>query len=53
MVEAGVRVLINASAVGYYGDTGDRTVDETAPPGAGFLAQLCVDWEARHRAGAA
>lgn len=46
VVDAGVPVLINASAVGYYGDTADRTVDETAPAGTGFLAQLCVDWEA-------
>ena len=42
---AGVPVLVNASAVGYYGDTRGRTVDETSPPGAGFLARLCVDWE--------
>jgi uncharacterized protein (TIGR01777 family) len=46
VAEAGLPVLINASAVGYYGDTGSRTVDETAPAGAGFLAQLCQDWEA-------
>jgi uncharacterized protein (TIGR01777 family) len=46
VVEAGVPVLVNASAVGYYGDTGNRTVDETAPAGNGFLAQLCRDWEA-------
>ncbi|HEU5265182.1 MAG TPA: TIGR01777 family oxidoreductase [Jatrophihabitans sp.] len=46
VAEAGVPVLINASAVGYYGNTGDRVADETAPPGAGFLAQLCRDWEA-------
>jgi uncharacterized protein (TIGR01777 family) len=45
VLEAGVPVLINASAVGYYGDTRGRTVDETAPPGGGFLAQLCHDWE--------
>ena len=45
-VEAGVPTLINASAVGYYGDTGGRTVDETAPAGKGFMAQLCEDWEA-------
>jgi uncharacterized protein len=38
--------LINSSAVGYYGDTRDHTVDETAPAGAGFLAGLCIDWEA-------
>jgi len=46
VAEAGVPVLVNASAVGYYGDTGSRTVDETAPAGTGFLAQLCQDWEA-------
>lgn len=46
VVEAGVPVLVNASAVGYYGDTRDRVVDETAPAGSGFLAGLCVDWEA-------
>ena len=46
VVEAGVPTLINASAVGYYGDTEGRTVDETASAGSGFLAQLCMDWEA-------
>jgi hypothetical protein len=40
------RVLVCASAVGYYGDTGDRAVDEQAPPGSGFLAEVCRDWEA-------
>jgi uncharacterized protein len=45
-VEAGVPTLVNASAVGYYGDTGGHTVDETAPAGRGFMAQLCEDWEA-------
>ena len=39
------RVLLSGSAVGYYGDTGDTTVDESAPPGDDFLAQLCVRWE--------
>ena len=43
---AGVPTLVNASAVGYYGDTGSRITDESAPSGAGFLAQLCRDWEA-------
>jgi uncharacterized protein (TIGR01777 family) len=38
--------LIAASAVGYYGDTGEATVDESVPPGSGFLANLCRDWEA-------
>jgi uncharacterized protein len=46
VVEAGVPALINASAVGYYGDTGGRTADETTPAGDGFMAQLCEDWEA-------
>ncbi len=46
VAQAGVPVLINASAVGYYGNTGDRVVDETASAGTGFLAQLCEDWEA-------
>jgi uncharacterized protein (TIGR01777 family) len=40
------RVLLQASAVGYYGDVSDREVDESAPPGDDFLAQVCVDWEA-------
>jgi uncharacterized protein (TIGR01777 family) len=44
--QAGIPVLVNASAVGYYGDTGSRVVDESASPGTGFLARLCVDWEA-------
>ncbi len=46
VVEAGVPVLVNASAVGYYGNTRDRVVDEMAPAGRGFLAGLCDDWEA-------
>lgn len=40
------RVFVNGSAMGYYGETGDRTVDESAPPGTGFLPELCVEWEA-------
>jgi uncharacterized protein len=40
------RVLLSASAVGWYGDTGDRIVDETVPAGDDFLAQVCVEWEA-------
>src|SRR5882757_1959429 len=39
-------VLLSASAVGYYGDTGATQVDESGPCGDGFLAQLCADWEA-------
>lgn len=40
------RVLLNASAVGIYGDRGDEVLDESAPPGEGFFAGLCRDWEA-------
>ncbi|MFJ4520191.1 TIGR01777 family oxidoreductase [Streptomyces sp. NPDC088810] len=40
------RVFVNGSAIGFYGDTGDRVVDEDASPGDGFLAALCVEWEA-------
>lgn len=39
------RVFLNGSAIGYYGDTGQRAVDETAPPGEGFLPSMCVAWE--------
>jgi len=46
VAEAGVGVLVNASAIGYYGDTRNRAVDESAAPGTGFLARLCQDWEA-------
>jgi len=46
VTDAGVPVLINASGVGYYGDTEGRIVDESASAGTGFLAQLSADWEA-------
>jgi uncharacterized protein (TIGR01777 family) len=46
VAEHRVPVLVNASGVGYYGDTGNLEVDETAPAGAGFLAEVCRDWEA-------
>ncbi|MEU5667752.1 TIGR01777 family oxidoreductase [Streptomyces longwoodensis] len=39
-------VLVNGSAMGIYGETGDRIADEDAPPGRGFLPELCVEWEA-------
>jgi uncharacterized protein (TIGR01777 family) len=46
MVSAGYTgTFVSASAVGYYGDTGDEVVDESASPGTGFLAELCQDWE--------
>lgn len=40
------RVLVSASGIGYYGDTGDREVDESSPAGTGFLADVCRAWEA-------
>ncbi|MEU5944565.1 TIGR01777 family oxidoreductase [Micromonospora sp. NPDC047465] len=43
------RVLLNSSAVGWYGNTGDRTVEEDAPAGEGFLADVCRVWEAATR----
>ncbi|WP_327152390.1 TIGR01777 family oxidoreductase [Nocardia sp. NBC_01329] len=46
VARAGVPTLVNASGVHYYGDTGDRAVDESGPVGTGFLPTLCLDWEA-------
>ena len=40
------RTLISGSAIGFYGDTGDLEVDESAPRGSGFLAEVVVEWEA-------
>lgn len=40
------KVLVNASAVGFYGDRGETALDEDRPPGTGFLAELCQAWEA-------
>lgn len=42
-------VLINASGVHWYGNTGDRAVDEEAPAGSGFLPEICRVWEAATR----
>jgi uncharacterized protein (TIGR01777 family) len=39
------RVLVNASAVGFYGDRGDEALDESAGPGKGFLSKVCQAWE--------
>lgn len=49
------RTFINASAIGYYGLRGDETLDETSPPGEGFLAEVVKRWEelARRAEGAA
>ena len=38
-------ILLNASAAGYYGDSGDTEKDENSPAGDDFLAQVCKDWE--------
>ncbi len=38
--------LLSASAIGYYGETGQQLIDETAPAGSDFLANICVAWEA-------
>ncbi len=43
-------VLVSASAVGYYGAHGDEPLDEEAPAGHDFLAQVCAAWEAEARA---
>jgi uncharacterized protein (TIGR01777 family) len=37
--------LVNSSAIGYYGSSGDEELAESSPAGTDFLAQLCVDWE--------
>jgi uncharacterized protein len=42
-------VLLCGSAIGWYGDTGARPVDEAEPAGSGFLAELVRDWEAAAR----
>ena len=40
------RVLVSASAIGFYGDRNDELLTEQSPPGHDFLASLCVRWEA-------
>lgn len=40
-----VKALVNASAIGYYGATGDEELGEASPAGSDYLATLCVDWE--------
>lgn len=43
---AGTPVLLAGSAIGYYGDRGAELLDETSAHGEGFLAAVCVEWEA-------
>ncbi len=45
MRQTTVRVLVNASASGYYGNRGEEELTEDAAPGEGFLADVCVRWE--------
>ena len=40
------KVLVNGSAIGYYGPHGDEELDESSPPGDDLMAHVCVDWEA-------
>lgn len=42
-------VFVSASAIGYYGPSGDEPIIESSPPGSDFLAQLCVEWEQEAR----
>lgn len=42
-------VLINASAIGFYGNRGDELVTETSSPGNDFLADVCKEWEGATR----
>ena len=44
-LEGRPKVFVSASAVGYYGDRGAETIDESAPKGEGYLADLCARWE--------
>jgi uncharacterized protein len=39
------KVLVNSSAIGYYGPRGEEELTENDPPGNDMMAQLCVDWE--------
>lgn len=46
------QALVSGSAIGWYGDTGDREVDERDPAGTGFLAEVVQAWEAATRSAA-
>jgi len=44
--------LVSSSAAGYYGERGEEVLEESSEPGDGFLASVCVDWEAATRTAA-
>ncbi|NIP86553.1 MAG: TIGR01777 family protein [Planctomycetales bacterium] len=46
------KVLISASAIGFYGDRGDQPLDEESPAGAGYLPEVCQAWEGATQAAA-
>ncbi|HSI15772.1 MAG TPA: TIGR01777 family oxidoreductase, partial [Chthoniobacter sp.] len=46
-------VLVNGSAIGFYGDRGEEELTETLPPGTGFLAETVLAWEAEAQRAAA
>lgn len=48
--ESKPELMISASGASYYGDRGDDILDESEPPGSGFLPNVCVDWENEARA---
>ncbi len=45
MSKSGCKLLVNASAIGYYGDRGDEKLSEMSPAGHGFLPSVCARWE--------
>jgi uncharacterized protein (TIGR01777 family) len=44
------KVLVNASAIGFYGPRGEEELTEDSAPGSDFLAKVCIDWESAARA---
>jgi len=40
------KVFVSASAIGFYGDSGEAIADESHPPGDGYLTDVCIEWEA-------
>ena len=45
-MESKPRVMVAASAIGFYGDRGEEVLSEESPSGTGFLAEVCREWEA-------